>query len=152
MDKQIFTLHETTRKNLLTYLEKYSVEELAKIPSGFNNSIFWNIAHCIVTQQILCYKLSSTPLLISEDFLDKYKKGTFPTKKITSEEVENIKKLLISTQKQLETDYFSQKFGHFSPYETSYGFLLASIEDAISFNNSHEAMHLGTIKALSYFV
>ena len=47
-----------TRKNLLKYLNTLSIEELNIIPEGFNNNIFWNIAHVAVTQQILVYKLS----------------------------------------------------------------------------------------------
>jgi hypothetical protein len=32
--------------------------QLNIVPDGFNNSIAWNIAHILVTQQLLHYKLS----------------------------------------------------------------------------------------------
>jgi len=35
----------------------FSLEQLNKIPEGFNNNLIWNIAHCVVTQQLLCYKV-----------------------------------------------------------------------------------------------
>jgi len=42
------------RKNLLTYLDSLTPEQLGYIPTGFSNNIFWNIAHCIAVQQFLC--------------------------------------------------------------------------------------------------
>ena len=52
MTDQVFALHVATRNNLLTYLENLTPEQLAQIPSGFHNSIWWNIVHCVATQQI----------------------------------------------------------------------------------------------------
>jgi len=42
-------------------IEDFSLEELNKIPEGFNNNIIWNIAHVIATQQALVYGLSGLP-------------------------------------------------------------------------------------------
>ncbi len=153
LSEATFRLHKTTRNTLLTYLENLSPEQLGQIPNGFSNHIFWNIAHCVVTQQILCYKLSNLPLLISNEILEKYKKGSIPVSEIpSSEEINQVRELLISTQKQLEADYAKGLFKNFTPYPTSYGFDLQTIDDAITFNNTHEGMHLGTIKAISYFI
>lgn len=149
----VFNLHRVTRETLLKYLEKYSMQQLIQIPQGFNNSILWNIAHCVVTQQILCYKLSGNDFRICGDWVEKYKKGTKPDASVPSEqEFQQIKDALLLTQKQLEQDYKSGFFKEFVQYPTSYGFELKSIEDAISFNNLHEGMHLGIIKSLAYFV
>jgi len=83
----------------------------------------------------------------------KYKKGTYPDGDIpTLEDIQALRELLLRTQKQLQNDYQRGVFENFQPYLTSYGYELKSIEDAINFNNAHEAMHLGTIKALNYFV
>lgn len=148
----IFKLHQVTRNNLLNYLE-LPTEKLVKIPAGFNNNILWNIAHCVATQQILCYLFSENTPLVSQEFINTFKKGTSPTQHSVSENfIAELKQLLKHTQQQLEKDYTEGKFTHFTPYETSYGFTLNTIEDAISFNNTHEAMHLGTIKAISYFI
>ena len=62
MTEQVFTLHLATRNNLLTYLENVSPEKLAQIPAGFHNSILWNIAHCVATEQILFYKFTKKVL------------------------------------------------------------------------------------------
>ena len=55
-DNAIFNLHRVSRLKLLAYLEKATPEQLALIPEGFHNNVLWNIAHCVVTQQLLCYE------------------------------------------------------------------------------------------------
>lgn len=153
LSDSVFRLHQITRETLLEYLDQYSPEQLSKIPTGFNNSIVWNILHCVVTQQILCYKLSGNTLHISDNWVESYKKGTKPNGQCVGlEEIQQIKKALSFTQKQLEKDYKSGVFQNFTTYPTSYGFELKSMEDAIIFNNLHEGMHLGIIKTLAYFV
>ncbi|GET45506.1 DinB family protein [Capnocytophaga felis] len=153
LTKQTFELHKATRSNLLNYLENLSPEKLAKIPNNFRNNVFWNIAHCIVTQQLLCYKLSGITPLVSDDFINTYRKGTAPDGHIPSEEeIKNLKELLLSTQEQLQKDYKKGIFKEFNTYMTSYGFELNSVEDAINFNNTHESMHLGSVIALNYFL
>ena len=45
-------------------------------------------------------------MYVSEDFIAAYRKGTVPDGHIpTQEEVDTLKKLLISTQEQMEEDY-----------------------------------------------
>lgn len=153
LTEQTFNLHKATRTKLLRYLETLSAEQLAKVPTGFNNNVLWNIAHCIATQQILCYKLSGVTPLVSSDFIEMYRKGSFPNGHIPSEEeINSLKKLLITTQEQLQLDYQQGIFSNYKTYMTSYGFELTNIEDAINFNNTHESMHLGTVIALNYFL
>lgn len=153
LENQIFKLHKATRLKLLHYLENLSPQQLAKIPNGFHNNVFWNIAHCVVTQQLMCYKFSGNTPLVAPEFIEKFRKGTAPDGHIpTQEEIETLKKLLISTQQQLQTDYEQGFFKHYDTYMTSYGFELTSIEDAIHFNNTHESMHLGVVIALNYFL
>ena len=41
------------RKNLLSYLDRLTPQQLGYIPAGFSNNIFWNIAHCIARTAIL---------------------------------------------------------------------------------------------------
>ena len=62
------------RKLLSKFLEKFSLDQLNKIPEGYRNSVFWNIAHTIVTQQLLVYGLSNTPFLIASELVNTYKK------------------------------------------------------------------------------
>lgn len=136
------------RKILEKLLDSYSVEELNKVPEGFNNNLIWNIAHVIVTQQLLVYKLSGLPLNIDDEMVNKYKKGTKTEHVATQEEIKEIKTLLFSTMDQTEKDLEAGIFKKYMEYPTSTGFVLKSIEDALSFNNFHEGIHLGYVLAL----
>lgn len=155
LSEQIFNLHLATRTQMIHYLQRYSAEQLRYIPQGFKNNIFWNIAHCVATQQILCYRLCGAHPVIPEDFVELYKKDTFPNGLPPEQEkIQQLLGYLSFTQQRLEHDYMKGFFKEytFSSYATSYGYILNKIEEAIHFNNVHEAMHLGTIKALAYFV
>ena len=99
-----------TRVILKNYLETIALEDLNKIPEGYNNNIFWNIAHLVATQQILVYKFSEVPALVSDEIINKYRKGTKPEADATQAEVDEIKTLLFSTLEQTEEDYKAGKF------------------------------------------
>ena len=65
----VFEVQKTIREILLKILESHSLEQLNKIPQGFNNNIIWNIGHCVSSQQVLVYKLSGLPTMVSEEFI-----------------------------------------------------------------------------------
>ena len=147
MEKHFEDLAEI-RKHFIDYLTQYDLKRLSFIPMGFKNHIFWNCAHALVTQQLMTYYLSETEMLVSRDWAMRFKKGTFGDQNVTEEEVQTLIELLQSTQIQLVTDYSNEKLSNFSPYETSFGITLNTIQDAIRFNNLHESLHLGYIMAL----
>lgn len=136
------------RKGFYSILKNTSREELLKIPEGYNNNIWWNIAHIVATQQLLIYKLSGVPVSVSSDFVDKFKKGTTPDGTATDEEIEQVKKLLFSTIEKTIADYDSGLFENFKEYPTSAGVTLKNVDDSISFNHFHEGLHIGAIFAL----
>lgn len=131
------------------YLEKYDLEDLNKIPEGFNNNIIWNIGHILVTQQLLAYKLSGLPVSINQELIDKYRKDSKPAGLVSQEEVNEIKSLLFSTLDQIKVDYKSGAFKDYKEYTVSTtGNTLTNIDDALQFILFHEGMHLGYIMAL----
>jgi hypothetical protein len=148
----LFELTATSRKMVAPYLEKYTLEQLNTIPEGFSNTIFWNIAHIVVTQQLLVYKLSGLPMQVSDDLVEKYRKGTKPEQDATQEEVDLIKSLLFSTVEQMKSDYDNKLFQNFNEYPTSTGFTLHNVEEAIEFNAFHEGLHIGILMSLRKFV
>lgn len=145
-------LFDTTLKNriiLHRFLTETPREDLFVIPDGFNNNLWWNIAHVLVTQQLLVYKMSGKNLLISDALVAKYKKGTVPTEEPVSEaEIKEVETLLLSVPKQTEEDYAKGIFTSFESYTTTPKVTLNSVEDAITFNVFHEGIHLGSILAL----
>ncbi|MET2986532.1 DinB family protein [Aureibaculum conchae] len=151
MDKQ-FDILRANRLLILKIIDNYSLEQLNKIPEGFKNNIAWNIAHLVVTQQLLCYKFSGLPLYVSDKMVEKYKKGTAPKIDITQQELNDTKKFLLNLVDQFEDDYGKNIFKSYQSYTTSANVTLNSISDAIEFNNFHEGIHLGYILALKKMV
>ncbi len=145
-----FTLKNTykTRVILKNFLETITLENLNKIPEGFNNNIFWNIAHLVATQQILTYQFSNIPVLVSDKIIANYRKGTRPEADATQAEVDEIKKLLFSTLDQTRKDYEAGVFKAYNSITTSMDSTLTSVDEAIAYNNFHEGIHLGSVLAL----
>jgi len=147
MQTQIKILQQT-RGNVLNIVENLSIEQLNKIPPNFSNNVLWNFAHLVVTQQLLCYKLSGLPLKIPTDWVDKYRKGSKPEGSLTAAEIIPIKEKFVNLVDILQEDYENRIFQNYQSYPTSFGIELTNIEEAIQFNNVHEGLHLGYIMAL----
>lgn len=150
--KTQFNILTKSRELVLKVIDGLTLEQLHKIPEGFNNNIAWNIAHLVVTQQLLHYKLSGLNCLCPEELIDTHRKGTTPTKIFTQEEFNEVLELFTALPKTLEEDFNAGIFEKYTEYPTSTGFVLDSIENAIPFNNLHEGLHLGTIMALKKLV
>lgn len=137
-----------TRDLYVKFLNTISLEDLGKIPEGFNNNIWWNIAHVAVTQQLLVYSLSGVEPHLSKDFIDRYRKGTAPEKAPTQEEVSLLKEALKDLISRTHEDYEKGIFTNYKAYTTSAGVTLAHVSDAMAFNLVHEGIHIGAIIAL----
>ncbi|MBF4493654.1 DinB family protein [Flavobacterium sp. JLP] len=148
----VFEVQKTIREILLKVLDHHSLEQLNKIPPGFSNNLIWNVAHCISSQQVLVYKLSGLPTLVSDAFIDKYKKGTKPEGDVSQTEVDEIKGLLYSTLNQTKKDFEARVFVDYNAYTTSMGFDLKNVQDALDFVNYHEGIHTGIIMSIRKFV
>ncbi|TWI01343.1 DinB family protein [Flavobacterium tiangeerense] len=151
--KQLFDVATTSRKMMSKFLDSYSLDQLNAIPLGCSNNLIWNIGHIIVSQQMLVYKLSGLPMLVSEELVEKYKKGTRPEGDVTQAEVDEIKALLFATIAQTQRDYEQKKFVSYMEYTTSTGdHVLQNAEDALAFSNFHEGLHIGNMLIIRKFI
>ena len=125
------------------FLNQFSLDELNKIPEGFSNNLIWNIAHVIVTQQLLVYGNSQLPMLVSDEMIARYRKGTKAEQEVNHDEVNEIKALLFSTLEKTQEDYFNGGFKAYTEYTVSTKSTLTNVEQALEFNNFHEGIHLG---------
>ena len=141
-----------TRIHLLSQVSELSIEQLNKIPAGFNNNIAWNMGHMVGTQQGICYKRAGLDTVVGEVFFETYKPGTKPDKFIDEQQIETIKELFISTLDRFEADYENNLFANYTPWTTRSGVDLGSIEDVLSFLPFHEGLHTGYIWALKRVV
>ena len=123
-----FQAHRQVRRNLLEILQNTSTKDLLLIPDGFNNNIYWNIAHCVATQQLLQYYLSGNPFRIDQYWIETYKKGTLPNLDVPQSEIDDLAFLLTETSKVLMKDYDDDFFPDYTSYTTSFGLDLKNIQ------------------------
>jgi hypothetical protein len=150
---QLFDVSTTSRNMVSKFLSGYTLDQLNTIPEGFSNNLIWNIGHIIVSQQLLVYKLSGLPMMVSDELVEKYKKGTKPEHIATQAEVDEIKSLLFETINQTKVDYENKIFENYMEYTTSTGdHVLRNAEDAMAFCNFHEGLHIGIMMIIRKFV
>ena len=144
-----FEVINNLRQKFKNIIEETSLENLNKIPQGFNNNIIWNIGHVVVSEQLLAYKLCNMESSLSDEMINKYRKGTKPLNALSQVEVDQIKELLLVTSNQTKNDYSNNKFKNYNPYTVSTtGNSLNNIEDALQFIAIHEGLHYGYVLAL----
>ena len=137
---------------VLKEIEHLSVEQLNKIPEGYNNNIAWNLGHMIAAQQGICYKRSGLDTTVSEGFFHTYKPGTKPEKFIDEAEIAFIKEQLFISLEQLEADLDKGVFVDYTKVMTRYGIELSDIDEAVTFLPFHEGLHIGYIMSLRKLV
>ncbi|MEE1943544.1 DinB family protein [Pedobacter sp. KR3-3] len=152
--EKIIAVIRASRNKLLSTIADLTTAELNHIPKGFNNNLAWQVGHLVVSQQILCYRLSGNPFVIEEHLIDLYKNGSKPERPFSDEEISQMKTYLLSTIDQLEADLKTNKFDNYSPYTISTypGLSLQSVKDAVTFIVSHDGLHYGSSLALKKLV
>jgi hypothetical protein len=112
------------------------------------------LGHLVVTQQLLCYKLSGLEMAVDDETVALFGKGSKP-KEWGEVEIPGVERLVeqgLGLVDRLRVDYDRGAFQDFETYTTSTGFVLHNIDDAIAFNNFHEGVHLGEMRALKRLV
>ena len=150
--ENLLSIQLHNRKIFHYYLKQFSLEQLNKIPEGFNNNILWNIAHTMVTHQLLFYKNTGNQLQIPTEWVALFAKGSRPERDMTAQEVKAIDAALFSTYEQFEKDLANGLFKSFSPYTTSTNMVLDSVATTQSFVLFHDGIHLGSVLALAKLV
>ena len=148
----IFDITQTSRNVLVRFIENHSSEQLNIIPPGFTNNLIWNIAHIIVVQQMLVYKLAGLPMMISDEMADRYKRGTKPTRIAGDNEIAEIKSLLITTLDKAREDFRDGVFQDYQEFTTMSGYLIQNSADAMAFNYYHEGAHTGIMMSIRKFL
>ncbi|MBK9734772.1 MAG: DinB family protein [Saprospiraceae bacterium] len=140
------------RKAFKKILDSLSIEDINKIPNGFNNNIIWNVAHCLSVQQTLINKLSGQAMTISDRQVAAFYRGTKPEQDYNHEFVDLVKAQLFSTIEQLQLGIEENKYNTFTPFMTAIKVEINNIDSAIAFNQYHEALHMGYILNILRFL
>ena len=141
-----------TRQNTLKLVNHLSYDQLTTIPKGFSNSILWNFVHSIVSQQLLVYALSSNEMHLKKEIIDPFRKNSDGKAVLSKEDLEQVKGDYLDTINLLEKDIEMLMGSEFKSYPTSYNITLNSVEESINFSNTHEALHLGIMIAMSKLI
>ncbi len=147
-----FDLHRQARENVLTLVQALTTDQLNEVPTSCNNNLIWNAGHVIATAEQLTYGLGGHPLPSGLEFINRYRKGTRPEGEVDQREIDYIRRELSAGHARLVEDFERLDWSAYRPYTTSFGSSFSSIEEAVTFNNMHETMHLGTMLVLRRLV
>lgn len=142
-----------TRKNISRVVQNLDLYQLTYIPKGLNNNILWNWGHILVTQQLLCHKLAGVDSQLSQDFIDRYRKGSKPEMIVSAQgDLKYIQDNWMTIPLNTIELHENNQLNNYKDYTTSFGVTLKTINEAIRFNNIHEGLHLGIIMSLKKLV
>jgi hypothetical protein len=147
-----FKIIDLAQQNMIKLLDSLSIEQINRIPDGYNNNLIWNFAHVIASLQMLCYVRAGLPARLDENFVSAYKIGTKPEAFVTTEEYQRIKQLAADGLNQLKEDYTNNFFRDFKPFTTAAGVAMSDIDFVITYVCFHHGNHQGYCIALKRLV
>jgi hypothetical protein len=135
--EKVFDFIIDARKAFIKLVDSLTIEQLNKIPDGFNNNIIWNFGHILVSTGIL-------PDTSTVKFVESYKKDTRPTYTVTEQEIAELKALALDSIEKIKVDYANGVFANITPFSTStYGVEMKSIEEVLITTIGHDNTHFG---------
>ncbi|RBQ03394.1 DinB family protein [Pedobacter miscanthi] len=151
---EVFDFIINSRKAFIRLIDGLTIEELNKIPDGYNNNIIWNFGHIVVSTQTLCYvRTGILADATAVKFNDFYKKDTKPTYTVSEAEVAELKATALASIEKIKEAYKAGIFANITPYTTAtYGVQLNSIEEVLITTVGHDNVHYGYANALKKYV
>lgn len=138
----------TNRQKLKEIIEQLPEQKLLHIPAGFSNNVLWQIGHIVVSNQRLIYMRSGLPLHISDTYNNNFKIGSDPKKWTATPDIQEVKDSLITTIDRLKEDLGNKIFKSYEAFKSSGGFMISNHLEALTYANTHEAEHTGSLKYL----
>ncbi|MBM7567604.1 DinB family protein [Paenibacillus sacheonensis] len=139
------------RAQTLKLAEGVSERDADRIPEGFRNNIRWHLGHIYVVMERYAYKYTGLPLNAPDGWAAWFEFGTSP---LTAPEgavlptLDELRERLGGQIERIQATYESRiQEPVATPYTTTSGLLLETLEQFFSINLYHEGMHLSTIRA-----
>lgn len=146
--EQTFNNIRKNRINFQNLISALSIDQLNRVPNGFNNNIIWNFGHIVASQQILCYEFTNNSVLCEDLLISKYRQGTKPETIVDQNEIDKLIGYLITTIDRTEKDYNDGVLKKCNYRRLRSGIELLNIEDAVKWAAVHDGMHLGYAMAI----
>jgi uncharacterized damage-inducible protein DinB len=147
-----FSLNRFTRNRTLQALDKTDELVADEVPSGFSNSIRWNLGHILVTQEVLMFKnAANESMKLDSNLIELFKMGTKPDSKINYPTLEELRNLLAEQQERIERTFagrLSELLG--SPIKLGEWIEFKTIGEVLTFTIYHEGIHQGVINGIKY--
>ncbi|MEP6683669.1 MAG: DinB family protein [Parafilimonas sp.] len=144
MTEFVFKYIRKNRELFLDLVNSLSIEQLNKIPDGFNNNIAWNFGHIVVSTQSLCYIRSGIKPDLEIPLKAKYGKDSKPESFITQQEIDELKNRMVATINMIEEDVNNNVFKKITPYSTAtYAHEMHSIDEILTCTLAHDSLHFG---------
>ena len=140
---------QAARGHLARTAQSVPAARWREVPPGFSNNVLWNVAHVVVTLELLTYGRTGLELRVPPQLVAAARKGTSPADWDAPPERDEVLALLSESPERLARDIESGWFTAYRPYATSAGVDLGSLGDALAFNLYHEGLHAGAIQALA---
>ena len=137
------------RGHLLRTAERVPADRWETVPPGFSNHVLWNVAHVVVTLELLTYGRCGLELAVPPALVAQARKGTSPADWDAPPDRDAVLELATDSTARLARDIGAGWFTAYEPYDTSAGVRLASLADALAFDLYHEGLHAGAIQALA---
>ncbi|HWL26030.1 MAG TPA: DinB family protein [Ureibacillus sp.] len=138
------------RENTINCVAEMNDEVSLFIPEGFNNNIKWNLGHIYVVQEKFAFYFIKEKMIMPNNFSELFTTGTKPTN-WRDQVLPAIKELIQLLENQIDrieqTLEFRLKEVIGTPFTTSTGLTLSTVEELLSFCLYHEGMHFATIKS-----
>ncbi|MFD1737273.1 DinB family protein [Bacillus salitolerans] len=149
-EESIFKQFVFVRKRTLAMLDTLSVNQIDKIPTGFNNNILWNIGHIFVSTESLLYGFVREQSPIEDRYVKLFTMNTSP--KNWSGDIPSFHELKDNLTLQLER--VQKEFTGRLHEEGAKPFDLGTVQfttvaEVFNFAIWHEGLHQGTITCLN---
>ncbi len=151
----IISCMESTRRGFIDLLAGLNLEQINKVPEGFNNNIAWNFGHISVSALALAFKTSGVKPAIEIPYFKKYGKGTRPETNIDAEELQALKDYALNAIDLIKAGIANNEFTNTDiiPYTTAtYGIPMTDIDEIIATIAMHDSLHYGIAKSISRIV
>ncbi|MDU0202276.1 MULTISPECIES: DinB family protein [Paenibacillus] len=149
MEHFLFRQLAFVRNQVLQAVEGISEETADQIPNGFRNSIRWQLGHIYVVMERYAFQYMGLPQQLPEGFKEQFEYKTSPLTTPADIVVPTLSELKMLLKRQIEriqSELGDRLQDNVTPYTTSAGMKLESLEQFLSFNLYHEGMHFSVIK------